>query len=604
MILRLSLLPQPFQPPLESIRHYSWWKLRKDLVAGLTVSVVEVPQAMAYALIAGVPPQYGLYTSIIQGILGALLSSGEHLTTGPTNTQSLLIASAVTRLARDHNPVDPQVFYLQMVFGLTLLKGLIQLGFAAANMGSMVRYVSRSVIVGVAAGAGVLIVVGQLPHFLGLHVPDDAPRHLPGILGSFERMIPHLHEINGRALGIGALALAIVVGVRLFSRLLPGSLLAVVVSAAIVASLHWAPTGGSSALPVISALPTGRDAIPHPQMPHLNWALAEELVGGALALALLGMLESVAIGKALAAHTGDRINANQEFFAQGFTNFVSSFFQCIPGSGSFTRSALDYAAGAQTRFAAVFNACFVGTIFWLLAGQARYIPLSSLAAVLFVIAYGLIEWNYIPRTLRSSRSDAIVCLITFLSTLLAPLEFAIFIGIFLNIGLYLRTASRLHMAEMVQTPGGPFIERPLHDRSGHKAVMFLQMEGDLFFAVADELQDRLTDLLHSEVRIVILRLKRTHSIDATALGVLEQFARDIRARNGYLILCGVKFDLLRVFKAYGLTPIVGRENIFETGGGVFTSAKRALQRAKELLGRSIDDAHIETEEVEDFTYEI
>ncbi len=582
-----------FLPAVQAAREYSFYKLRKDLLAGLTVAVVEVPQAMAYALIAGVPPQYGIYTSIIQGALGALLSSCEHLTTGPTNTQSLLIASAVSRVAAmsGHPPDGPAylALYLQLVFSLTLIKGLMQLGFAALRLGEMVRYVSRSVIVGVAGGAGVLIIAGQIPAFLGVAMRPRDPNDWWGVIGTFQRLWPSLGDVNVWAIALGMVALMVVIGTRMISRLLPGALMAVIITAAI--------TGLTGLLPDqphlrVGELPRG---LPSFQIPSFNPGEIRELLGGALALAMLGMLESVAIGKTLAAKSGERINSNQEFFAQGVTNTVSSFFQCIPGSGSFSRSALDYDAGAQTRFAAVFNACFVAAIFLLFAGQARYIPLSALAAVLFVIAFGLIDWRYIVRVVRSSRSDGLVCITTFISTLVAPLEYAIFIGIFLNIGLYLNKASRLHLHEMVQTRHGPFIERPIRDRLGTQQVMFLQLEGDLFFAVADELQDRLTLIRTSGVRVVIFRLKRTHMIDATVMDVLDRFVRDMQKQNGHVLLCGVKDDLMRTLKGYGLVELIGRENVFPAGNNIFASAQAALRRARELVARSIDVGQLQAE---------
>lgn len=198
----LSRLLTPFKPPFETARHYNLHKLRKDLFAGLTVSVVEVPQSMAYAIVAGVPPQYGLYTSVIQGVVGALLSSSEHMTTGPTNTQALLIASAIHRLVDSTS--DP-TRYLELVFALTLLKGLIQLAFAAAQMGNMVRYVSRSVIAGLVSGAGFLIFFGQLPAFLGIRTRSASD--LPGILAPLHRVSHNLgveslaalqHSFSGR----------------------------------------------------------------------------------------------------------------------------------------------------------------------------------------------------------------------------------------------------------------------------------------------------------------------------------------------------------------------------------------------------------------------
>jgi len=581
----------PVEPLLETARGYSFAKLRRDAVAGLTVSVVELPQAMAYALVAGVPPEYGIYTSIIQGSISAMLSSSEHITSGPTNTQSLLVASAISRLT--NNPA----IYLKLVFALTMLKGIIQLAFAAARMGRLVRYVSRSVIVGVAGGAGVLIIAGQIPNLLGID-PGAGRSALPGVAGMLARSLPQIHGTNMLALWVGLGCLGLMAALRVLSPLLPGSLLAVACSAALVAGAGW-----EARVPVIGSLPR---AFPAPQLPQATWGEIESLLGGALALAVLGMLESVAIARSIAARSGDRIEANREFFAQGVSNLASSFFQCMPGSGSFTRSALDYSAGAASRFAAVFNALFVGSMFWVLAGQARFIPYASLAAVLLTIAVGLIDWRYIWKTFRVDRGEAAVCLATFAATVFAPLEYAIFIGIFMSIATYLHKAGHLHLAEMYFAPGGKFLERPLADRSGGRPVMFLQLEGDLFFAVADELEDHLMALAGGDARVVILRLKRTHSIDVTVLEVLERFVRLMRRRGRHVILCGLRDETRRLLARAGLEALVGRENMFLTGTGIFDSAKRAVRRARDLLGASIDAEGIpaDDEEPEEPTYEI
>ena len=588
---------QPFVYPARqlatTLRSYRPTTFRQDLIAGLTVAVVEVPQAMAYAYIAGVPPQYGIYTSIIQGFFGALFASNDHLASGPTNTQSLLIAAAASQV------VDPgnEALYLQIVIGLTLIKGLIQLVFAAARMGNLVRYVSASVIIGFTAGAGVLIAAGQVPAFLGMDVAHD-PDQLPGVLGTIQSLAPHLADISPITVGVGMLALVIVLGSRLISPLVPGPLLAVVLPAAVVWAMGW----DDGRLALVGQLPQG---LPDWSMPSLSMSQIEALLGGAFALALLGMIETVSIGKSLSAQTGHRISANQEFFAQGLANVVGSFFQNIAGSGSFTRSALNFMAGGQTRLAGIYNAGFVALIFLLFAPQARFIPLASLAAILFVVAYGLIDWKAIRRIIRSGRSDALVCVITFLAALLLPLAYAIYVGIFLNIALYLRRASQLHMAEMVRTSGGPFQERPITDRSGEKKVIFLSVEGDLFFGVADELQDRLIALARSGPRVVILRLKRTHSIDATVQDVLERFTRQMQAKGGHVLLCGVKPELMERIRRYGLIALIGEKNVFETGFGVFTSAKQALQRARELVGASLDADELgEADETEGWAYEI
>ncbi len=319
---------------------------------------------------------------------------------------------------------------------------------------------------------------------------------------------------------------------------------------------------------------------------RIGWNEVEALLGGALALAVLGMLESVSIAKSIAVKTGQRIDANQEFFGQGFANLVGSFFLCMPGSGSFSRTALQYAVGARTRLASIFCALFNAAFFLLLAPLARFIPLAALAAILFVVAIGLIDLKAVRRLLRTSRGDFAVAGVTFLSALIVPLSYAIYVGIFLSLALYLRQAGQLRIVEMVPTDDGPFIERPLDEKSGDRDILFLQLEGDLFFGVADELADRLTAIVKGPARAVILRLKRTHFIDATVLAVIERFVRDMHARDRHVILCGVHGELKRRLEGYELVALLGEDNVFETTFGVFEGAKRAIAHAQDLTAHA------------------
>lgn len=595
----LSRLAHPFSPPLETLRSYTPRKFRRDLIAGLTVAVVEVPQAMAYALIAGVPAEYGLYTSIIQGIIGALFASNEQLSSGATNTQSLLIYATVIAVMKVENSTDPML-YLQLAIGLTMIKGLIQMIFAAARMGNLIRYVSRSVIVGFSAGAGVLIAVGQVPNLLGLSRTSFAATKAPGVVGDMIRMVPHLHLTNLNALLIGVGTLALILIIRRMSRLAPGPLIGVIAAGTCVALSGW----DMEVLPLVGELPQGLpDVFIAPW--EISYTQAESMLGGAFALALLGMIETVAIGKSIATKTGSAIRANQEFFAQGLANIFGAICQNIPGSASFTRSALNYQAGGQTRFAGVYSAIAVATIYLLFAEMAWYIPMASLAAVLFVIAYSLIDWRYMLRIGKTNRADAAVCMVTFVSAITLPLHYAIYVGVFLNIALYLQQASRLRMAEMVRSPSGPFVERPLQEKHGRRTVLFLQMEGDLFFGVADELRDRLSRIQGDASRVVIFRLKRTHSIDSTVLQVMEEFVLRMRDLGRHVILCGVRDALMEDMRHYGLVQLIGDENVFPTSFGVFASAQRALDRAKELIGGSIDASEIaDQDDLEYWAYEI
>lgn len=585
----------PFIPFWESTRGYDASKLRQDVLAGLTVSVVALPQAMAYAFIADVPMQYGVYALIIQCFIGSLFNSQKFLSLGPTNTQSLLVASTITRLAGG----QPEL-YLQLVIGLTFIKGLIQVVMAVARLGGLVRYVSQSVITGFTAGAGVLIAAGQMNWLLGFSV-QRSKEHYPGIVGIIQRLLPHLNEIKPMSVIVGIGCLLIVIGARKVARLAPGPLLAVVAAGLFVAAMGYS----NEQLPLMKQLPTASEALHLFQLPQLSFAQVEQLLGGALALAILGLLEAYSIGKTIASKTGQSINANQELLCQGMTNAVSSFFQCIPGSGSFARSALNHYAGAATGYAGIFNAIFVAIIFVLFSRWATFIPMASLAAILFVIAFGLLDFEYFFKLCRSNKSDATVFAITFLATLFIPLSYAVFVGIFLNLAQFIQRSSQLHIAEMVRSSAGPFVEQPLQEKHGKRTVLFLQMEGDLFFGVADELRTRLTRIHKSGSRVVIFRLKRTHAIDSTVMQVMEDFAKQMSESGRHIVLCGVRDQLMEEIRQFGLLGTIGQENVFPTSYGIFASAQRALDRAKELVGGSIDAREIaDQEDLEGWSYEI
>jgi sulfate permease, SulP family len=576
---RWRMLGEPFEPLLATLRSYDRHKLRSDLAAGVTVAVVEVPQAMAYAVVAGVPPQYGLYTSIVHGALAALFTSNERLATGPTNTQSLLVAAVVSRVLTESGvPTDPAL-YLQLVFGLTLLKGFIQLAFAAARMGALLRYVSHSVVVGFTAGAGILIAVGQLPSFLG--VPRAAPPTLPGVIGALHDLGNRLDEVQLLAVGVGAGSLALLLLLRRIAPRAPAALLTLGAAAFATTVMGWEAAG----LPVVGALP---QQLPAFGVPALGFREAELLLGGAFALATVGTIETVSIGRALALQTNARIRANQEILAQGIASCAGAFFQNVAGSGSFTRTALNLSAGGQTRFASLVSAGFVAGMVLLLAPLASAIPRASLAAILFTVAYRLVDVRFIARLVRTVRSDAAVCLTTLLCALVAPLQQAIFIGIFLNVALYLRKASQLHMTEMRTAAGGAYEEHPLRDVFGRERVLFLQIEGELFFGLSDELRGRLAHVLASGADVVVLRLKRTHQVDGTILLALEEFVHAMRRRDRHVLLCGLSPELLSTLRRFGLAKLVGEENLFESAPGIFSSARRALARAEEIVGPVVE----------------
>jgi SulP family sulfate permease len=554
----------PFAPLRGTLAHYDRRTFARDLAAGASVAVVEVPQAMAYALLAGVPAQFGLYASIVQGAVSALFSSTNHLATGPTNTQSLLVAAVVSRAVFLQRGAPDAALYLSLVFALTLLKGLIQVAFAAARMGSLLRYVSHSVVVGFTAGAGVLIALGQLPSLLGLPAAHGAPF----ALGS-------LAQADGRAVGLGVGSFACVLVLERWLPRAPGALLALALSALVVRATGWDALGVAT----LGALPR---ALPGFAWPSMSLRYVELLLGGAFALAALGAVESVSIARSLAAQGGARVRPDQEILAQGIANCVGSLFQNLAGSASFTRSALLRTAGGATRFASLFASCGVAAILLLLAPLASALPLASLAGILLAVACRLVDVRLIVRLFRSARGDALVCLATLAAVLLVPLPYAIFSGIFLSVALYVRQVSNLRMSELRLLPGGGFEERPARGDFGAERMLFLQVEGGLFFGLADELRERLDEVRASAARIVILRLKRVHMVDGAILLALEEFARGLHAEGRQLLLCGVAPELYGALERFGLVALLGEANVFRSSPGVFGSAQRALARAREL----------------------
>ncbi|QQE11988.1 SulP family inorganic anion transporter [Planctomycetota bacterium] len=568
----------PFVMPLvrlqQTARSYDMASLRADSMAGLTVSFVAVPQAMAYALIAGVPAQYGLYTIIIQCIVGTVFGAHPLLSPGPINTQSLLTASIVSALVA---PGNPEMF-LSLVLALTLIKGVVQILMSEVRLGQLVKFVSTPVIIGFTAGAAMLIAAGQISNFFGF----DAPRiegTWPGIVGIVQRMLPHIAEgISMPAIFIGGFALAVVIGSRKLSKLIPGPLIAVLASAGVVFVLGLTHDEHLTLFAPIEA------ALPGVLVPHIDLHVFDQLIVGATALALLGMLEAYSIGRAITAKRGGTISANDELFSQGVINLISSFFMCIPGSGSFSRSALNEFSGAKTCFSGLANAVFVLLIVLLIKDVVPYIPKTAIAAVLFVVAYGLIDFKFVAKVYRANKFDFMVFIATFLATLFLPLAYAVFVGVGINIALYLRTTAQLRMHEIIHHPDtDQFHERPYEDDPSSKDIVFMQLDGDLYFALADELHVRLGEMGRSAAKVLVLRIKRTHSIDSSAMNVIEQFVTDMHRQGKHVLFTGVQPGIYQTMKGYGLVKLVGEENVFKASNQTFNASHMAMRHARELI---------------------
>jgi SulP family sulfate permease len=546
--------------------------LGPDLAAAVTIGAVSIPQAMAFALVAGVPAQHALYAMIVPGFVAAFLRRSPHLVTGATNTAALLVASLLASL---NLPAGSGLG--PTLAAVCLIAGLAQTAVGLSGLARLARYVSPAVVMGFTLGAAVLIAVGQLPALLGLEAAPaaNAIAELLRIAGSLERVDP-------QALGLSAVTLAVIIGARALHPRLPGPLLAVGAGAVAVALLD----GSGAATPeLLGAVPR---ALPTPTLPDTDPAALRRLVGPALALAVLGMAENVSVGKSLARRTGAAFHAGTELRAQGVANLAGSLFGALPSSVSWTRSAVSLQAGARTPAAGMLGSLAV-LLAVLAAGPAtRFVPLASVAAVVLWIALRMVRLEDLQRIRRADRADFSVLIVTFGATLLFDLELAVFAGVGISLALVVHRAGLLRLSEFARAGSGELREIPLDPETGSAPITLLQAEGDLFFGVADELEQRLDAVASAGTRAIVLRLKRTHAIDGSASEALARFCERFHTRGGILLLCGLRPDMRRRIERSELGRALGADAIDETAGRPFESLERAIERARRHLGAPRD----------------
>src|SRR6202451_2278959 len=454
--------------------NYSWGKTRNDLVAGVTVAAISLPQAMAYALIAGVAPRFGLYSAIVVTLVASIFGSSSHLINGPTNAISLVVFSALGFF----NPGARLESY-QAMFLLGIMIGCIQILIAIFKLGDLTRYISQSVVIGFMAGAGTLVGLTQLGNLTGLRDRGTGQQH---VLYRIWLTLSGGH-VNPRALGIGLGTIVLVVILRKLARKyhLPqiDMLVALIAAARVAAWFGWSRPGldGKTLVSVVGSVPR---SLPLPHVPQIKFWWVKELSGSALAISFLGLLEALAIAKSIANTTRQSLDYNRQCLAEGLANPTGGFFQCLPGSGSLTRSAINFQAGAVSRVSGVFAAGTVALVVVALAPFARYIPKSALAGLLLVTAVRLVDWKRLSYAMRASRYDALLVLVTALSAIFISVEFSILIGVALSILLFVPRAALLGSSELTVSNDRVVRERLPSDPVCTSLLLY-DLEGELFF---------------------------------------------------------------------------------------------------------------------------
>jgi SulP family sulfate permease len=535
-----------------------WWPmvtrrtLRADLMAGITGAVIVLPQGVAFAIIAGLPPEYGLYSAIVPAIVAALLGSSYHLISGPTTAISIVIFTTVSPLAD-----AASAHYIQMVLTLTFLAGLFQFGLGVARLGALVNFVSHSVVVGFTAGAAFLIATSQLSNFFGV---TGSKRH--AFLHVWEDLLSALPHANTFVVAIAVTTLIAAVLFRRYLPRLPGMLFAMVIGSVLAAVLNAKEHG----VRLIGSLP---GHLPPLSVPDLSTSSIRQLAPAALAVAMLGLAEAVSIARSVATRSHQRIDSNQEFIGQGLSNIIGSFFSSYAASGSFTRTGVNYESGAKTPLAAVFAALSLAAILVLIAPLTAYLPIASMAGVLLVVAYGLIDFHHIRTIVRTSTPEAAVLAVTFLATLLVELEFAIYVGVILSLLLYLNRTSHPHFITLAPDPDSDrrsFINITRKPVDECPQLKVIRVDGSLFFGAVDHFAQELRNLTRNtpEQAHILIVGSGINFIDVAGCEALANEAHRLHMNGRQLYLCTLKSEVLDTLKRGGYLHRIGEENVFRS----------------------------------------
>ncbi len=558
------MIRQRLLPFLEWMPHVGRRALRADLLAGLTGAVIVLPQGVAYALIAGLPPQYGLYAAIIIPVVAGLFGSSRHLISGPTAALSIVVFSVVSGVV---SPDSPE--FIPYVLTVTFLAGLFQLGLGLARLGGLVNFISHTVVVGFTTGAAVLIASSQLRHFFGLDMP--AAQSFVATIGLFVQTLPGL---NPWVVLVGIVTLAASLAISRWRPQWPAMLLAMLVGSVFA----WAIGGADRGIAMVGAMP---GQLPPPSMPIFSLETFRQLAPGALAVAIIGLIEAVSIGRAIAAKSGQRIDGNQEFFGQGLANAVGSFLSCYVGSGSFTRSAANYIAGARTPLSGVFAASLVLAILLLVPGITAYLPMPAMAAIVLLIAWRLVDVGQWRAIMGVSRQETVILLVTFASTLILALEFAIYLGVLLSLMIYLHRTAHPRMvpvAPIADRPGQPYRNAAKRGLSECPQLKILRIDGSVFFGAVDHVQSVLHGLSVSGYRHVLLLGPGVNFIDVAGAELLAHEARRFRALGGGLYFASFKDPATELLRRPVYLREIGENNFFHTPAEAVASIFQTLDR--------------------------
>ena len=552
-----------------------WFKLitkdtlKDDAVAGFTGAVIVLPQGVAFATIAGLPPEYGLYTAMITPIVAALFGSSRHLISGPTTAISIVIFSSVSNHAV---PGTPE--FISLALTMTFLAGVYQLGFGVARLGTLVNFVSHTVVIGFTAGAAILIATSQMKHVLGITIARGG-----SFMETWVNVIEKSDSVNFYVFIVAAATLISAVLIKKFYPKIPNLLFGLIVGSLV--ALFF----GSSAhdIKLVGEIPAH---LPPLSLPDFSFESIRTLAPEAFAVALLGLIEAVSISRSVATKSNQRINANQEFIGQGLSNIAGSFFSSYAGSGSFTRSGINYAAGAKTPMSAIFAALFLMLIVLLIAPLTAYLPVAAMGGVILIVAYNLVDIHHIKSIFKFSKSETAILLTTFLSTLFLEFEFAIYLGVLLSLVLFL---ARTSIPEVVT------LAPDLDEKTGLKTLINIQkkplnqcpqlkiirIDMSIYFGSINHIQNRIHNIVeHENIKHILIVGTGINFIDLSGAEALISDAQRLKNMGGGLYFTELKGSVYEFISSTRLVAKIGNKNFFD-------DKKDAIKQIYKILDRDI-----------------
>ena len=538
----------------------SFKTLLADLISGLTVAVIAIPQAIAYAFIAGVRPIYGLFSMFIPSIISAIFGSSKHLHTGPTNATSILVFSAIFSLSGNGQ-------ILEKIFLIAVLSGLIRIFMGLMKMGNFLNFVSVPVLVGFVSGAGTLIAGNQLKNLCGIEIPNQLYFY-----DTIFMLFRNIEETNIYTFLIGLFSVFMIVGIRKINKKIPGIFFSILFSSILVALLGLENYGVAT----VGEIPHG-----FPAFSFYKFSLKDirETFFVAAAIAILGSIEALSISKTIASRSGQELSYNRELIAQGISNISSGFFQGIPISGSFSRSMINFNSKGVSKLSLIFSGIFVGIFLMFFTTILRFIPIASLSGVLIVVAWNMISKRQIKIIFSSSRSDIAVFLITLISCLFLKIEYAVFVGVILSFVVIINYISVPRILEVVPSP---FSRKLLAvSRTKHSTcpqITIFEMFGEFFFGSIQEIGEKIKTLTRKKPKVIIFRFKGIDHIDASGLIFLRKIIRNASKKGISFILRGTRSKLKKELEKSGVLEILGKDNfVYNT--------EQALKRSYEIIDK-------------------